>query len=125
MEAGERWTLGNITGKAIREWDSRGYLRAIRYDELQRPTGLNISGNGLNNILAEKTIYGDSESGGPTNPEQTNHRGKVYQAYDATGLVTSLGVNPLTNQNEGYDFKGESASGQPSIVGRRRLQGNG
>ena len=63
MEAGERWMLGNILSKPIRGWDSRSYLRAVSYDELQRPTGLIVSGDGLNNILAEKTIYGDSQTG--------------------------------------------------------------
>ena len=106
MEAGERWTLGNITGKAIREWDSRGFMRAIHYDELRRMIELNISGNGLNNILAEKTVYGDSRSGGPPNPEQTNHRTKVFQTYDTAGIVTTVGADPVTNENEGYDFKG-------------------
>ena len=116
MESGERWMLGNIMGKPIRGWDSRGYLRAVSYDELRRPTGLIVSGNGLSSILAEKTIYGDSRLGGPSTPEQTNHRGKVYQAYDAAGIVASMGVNPLTNQNEGFDFKGNPLRGSRQLL---------
>lgn len=110
MEAGERWTLDNIVRNPIRGWDSRGYLRGISYDELRRPTALTVTGNGLINILAERTIYGDSKSGGPLNPEQTNHRGKVYQAYDAAGIVTSL------DQNEGYDFKGNPLRGKRQLL---------
>src|SRR5258708_24820401 len=109
-EAGERWTLDNIVRNPIRGWDSRGYLRGISYDELRRPTALTVTGNGLINILAERTIYGDSKSGGPLNPEQTNHRGKVYQAYDAAGIVTSLG------QNEGYDFKCNPLRGKLQLL---------
>jgi len=105
MEAGERWMLNNVMGKPIRAWDSRGFMRTISYDELQRPVLLNIIGNGLNNVLAEKIIYGDSKQGGPANPEQTNHRSKVFKAYDAAGIVTNLRVNPATGQSEGYDFK--------------------
>jgi RHS repeat-associated protein len=106
MEAGERWTLNNVMGNPIRRWDTRGFMRTIDYDELQRPALLNVTGNGLNNALAEKTIYGDSTQGRPLNPERTNHRTRVFQAYDAAGIVTNLGVNPATGQNEGYDFKG-------------------
>jgi hypothetical protein len=73
MEAGQRWMLGNVAGKPIRGWDSRGFMRTISYDELQRPTGLTVTGNGLNSVPAEKSIYGDSKHGGPPNPEQTNH----------------------------------------------------
>jgi RHS repeat-associated protein len=106
MEAGERWILNNVTGKLIRGWDSRGLMRAINYDELQRPIGLNVTGNGLNNILCEKTNYGDSKNGGPPDPEQTNHRTKVFKVYDSSGILTTLGADPATGKNEGYDFKG-------------------
>lgn len=106
MEAGERWILNNVVGKSICAWDSRGFMRTMSYDQLQRPIALNVADNTSKSILAEKTIYGDSNPGGPTTPEQTNQRGKVYQAYDAAGLVTNLGLSPVTNQNEGYDFKG-------------------
>jgi RHS repeat-associated protein len=116
MEAGERWMLNNVAGKAIRRWDSRGFMQAIHYDELQRAIGLNVTGNGLNNILAEKTVYGDSKSGGPPNPEQTNHRTKVFQAYDAAGIVASVGTDPATGKNEGYDFKGNLLRGSRQLL---------
>jgi len=116
MEAGERWMLNNVKNKPIHEWDSRGFMRTMSLDELQRPAGLIITGNGLNNILAEKMLYGDSRVGGASNPEQTNHRGKVYQVYDAAGIVTSLGVNPSTNQTEGYDFKGNPLCSSRQIL---------
>src|SRR4029077_15519961 len=35
-----------------------------------------------------------------------NCRGKVYQVLDAAGLITNVGINPLNNLSEGYDFKG-------------------
>ena len=106
MDAGERWTLANVTGKRIRLWDSRGFLCANGYDELQRPIQMNVTGNGLNGVLAEKAVYGDSKQGGPASPESTNSRGRIYQSFDSSGSTTNLGVNPVKNQVAGYDFKG-------------------
>jgi len=96
MEAGERWMLNDVAGKPIRAWDSRGFTRRITYDELRRPFGLFVTGSGLNGVLAERTVYGDTPLDGPQSPETTNHRGKVYQVQDGAGRVTS----------EEYDFKG-------------------
>lgn len=106
IDAGERWVLNDVVGKPIRKWDSRGYAQSMDYDELRRPIQLNVSGNGLNNLLAEKIIYGDSKQDAPQAPSKTNLRGKVYQIFDAAGALTHLGVNPATGQAEGYDFKG-------------------
>ena len=106
MEAGARWMLGNVAGKPIRLWDSRGYVRVSAYDELQRPISLTVNGKDLNNALVEKTIYGDTKQGGPASPETINCRGKVYQTFDPAGLIANGAVNPLTRQNEGFDFKG-------------------
>ncbi|HEV3115357.1 MAG TPA: SpvB/TcaC N-terminal domain-containing protein, partial [Candidatus Binataceae bacterium] len=116
MEAGVRWTLSNVASKPIQLWDSRGFVHVISYDELQRPIGVNATGNGINNVLAEKTVYGDSKLGGPASPEQTNSRGKVYQVFDAAGVITSLGFSPLTNQNEGYDFQGNLLRSQRQLL---------
>lgn len=92
MEAGTRWMLNNVAGKPMYGWNSRGYRLRYTYDELQRPMGLFVSKNGNPEALAEKTVYGESQS----NPEQFNLRGKVYQVFDGAGVVTSLA----------YDFKG-------------------
>ena len=89
MEAGERWMLSDVTGKAIRAWDSRGFARRIAYDELRRAIGLFVAQNGTER-LAERTLYGEGEG------TATNHRTRVHQAFDGAGVVTS----------EAYDFKG-------------------
>jgi RHS repeat-associated protein len=89
MEAGERWMLGDVTGKPIRAWDSRGFTRRITHDELRRPTELFVMGNGAER-LAERTVYGE------THGVANNHRTRVYQVFDGAGVVTS----------EEYDFKG-------------------
>jgi hypothetical protein len=65
-----------------------------------------VNGNGLNDVLAWKTVYGDDPQEGPQNPEATNHRGKVYQVYDSAGLVTSVD----------YDFKGNPLSSTRQLI---------
>ncbi|MEH2539207.1 SpvB/TcaC N-terminal domain-containing protein [Bradyrhizobium sp. AZCC 1699] len=89
MEAGERWMLNDVTGKAIRAWDSRGFSRRTTYDELRRPTGLLVTKNGTER-LAEHKVFGESQGAA------ANQRMRVYQVFDAAGVVT----------NEEYDFKG-------------------
>ena len=89
MEAGERWMLNDVTGKSIRAWDSRGFIRRMTYDELRRPTNLFVTESGVER-LAEQTIYGESLG------EADNHRTRVHQIFDGAGVVTS----------EVYDFKG-------------------
>jgi RHS repeat-associated protein len=106
MDAGERWMLANVRGKPIRLWESRGFGVVTSYDEIGRQIGVNVAGNSLNNVLAEKVIYGDSKQGAPAKPELTNSRGRIHQSCHSAGVVTNFGVNPITGQNEGYDFHG-------------------
>ena len=112
MEAGSRWMLADVAGNPIRAWDSRGFNRRLVYDRLRRPTGLFVSSpefiksHGREEIQPERTVYGETLP----NPEQTNHRGQVYQVFDDAGVVTSL-VDDL-----GYDFKGNP------LAGRRQLR---
>jgi len=68
MEAGERWMLNDVTGKAIRAWDSRGLARRMTYDQLRRLTELFVTENGTER-LAERTIYGENQG--------ANHRTRV------------------------------------------------
>jgi RHS repeat-associated protein len=89
MEAGERWQLGDSTGKPIRAWDSRSFVRRMTYDSLRRPTGLFVTEEGTER-LAESTVYGEAQGDG------TNHRGRVFQVFDGAGVIT----------NVAYDFKG-------------------
>lgn len=99
MDAGERWTLNNVAGNPMRGWTFFGdpaapQLRTVRttYDALQRPKHLWVQQGDRPEILAEQTMYGEEK----TDPEATNHRGKVWRVYDQAGIVTS----------EDYDFKG-------------------
>ena len=91
-------------------------MRTSGYDELQRPDSLTVTGNGLNSVLAEKIVYGDSKLGAPVNPAQTNHLTRIYQAYDCAGIVTNLDTNPVTGNKEGYDFKGNLIRSNRQLV---------
>jgi hypothetical protein len=99
MEAAERWMLNNVAGKTIRAWDSRGFTRRMTYDELRRPTKLFVTENGAER-LAEQTVYGESQ--GAAN----NHCTRVFQVFDAAGVVTS----------ELYDFKGNLKSSRRELL---------
>ncbi|MBZ5494667.1 MAG: toxin [Acidobacteriia bacterium] len=111
MDAGERWMLNDVTGKAIRMWDSRGHNFRSEYDALRRPANLLVLGTypGISDprtlnseILYEKTNYGE----GRPDPELLNLRTRIFQHYDAAGVVLNMGHNPVTNRDEAYDFKG-------------------
>lgn len=103
QEAGERWILNDVSGKTIRAWDSRGHTLRTVYEKLHRPLEVYLSeDNGNSWMLVERTVYGESQP----NPEQQNLRGKLYQAYDQAGLVTT----------GSYDFKGNLLSGSRQLV---------
>lgn len=94
MEAGERWTLNDVTGQPIYTWDSRGHVIETQYDELRRPTQILVQGiEGYptgHKVLVEEIVYGESQG------SIRNHRGQIYRQYDAAGIVAHIG----------YDFKG-------------------
>jgi RHS repeat-associated protein len=108
MDAGERWTLKNVAGNLMREWDSRGFEVQQAYDVLQRPTQLIVQAETpkldaqgqpleppqteVKRILAERLVYGE----GHPEATQRNLIGQVYHQYDGAGVVTQAD----------YDFKG-------------------
>jgi hypothetical protein len=92
MDAGERWTLHDIAGTAIRTWDSREHQFRTTYDQLHRPVESYVrEGNGPE-LLVARTVYGETQP----DPELANLRGKVALHFDQAGLITS----------DRYDFKG-------------------
>jgi RHS repeat-associated protein len=114
MEAGERWMLNDVAGKAIRAWDSRGHNFRSEYDALRRPTGMFILGTDSTNsdprttaaeVLFQNITYGEGQ------PAALNMRTRVFQQADSVGVVTSKGTNPATNLEEGFDFKGNLLRG--------------
>jgi RHS repeat-associated protein len=118
MEGGQRWTLADITGKHLCAWDSRGHTHTTTYDRLRRPTGVTVQGTtpnsdprtlGTTPILVEKIDYGDTHSPttpGDFDPEPLNLRGRIYQHWDSSGLVTNAQLDAPGNPLSAYDFKG-------------------
>lgn len=99
MEAGERWMLNDVTGKPIRGWDSRGFNRRMTYDELRRATGLLVTENGEER-LAERMVYGEGQG------DENNHRTRVFQIFDCSGIAT----------NVAYDFKGNLSEARRELL---------
>jgi RHS repeat-associated protein len=95
VDAGERWILNDVSSKAYLGWDSRGHQLRHEYDAARRPTGLFVQTGASPELLAEKTVYGEGQPT-PAQDQAMNLRGKVYQQFDAAGVV---------NNNQ-YDFKG-------------------
>jgi RHS repeat-associated protein len=109
MEAGERWMLNDSTGRLVRSFDSRGHNFRAEYDALRRVTGRFVIGTDAANsdprtlvgeVLYQKITYGEGQ------PASLNLRSRVFQQADTAGLLTNAGHNPITNQDEGFDFKG-------------------
>lgn len=109
MEAGERWMLNDTHKKSIRSWDIRGHNFRTAYDVLRRPTGFFVLGTDAVNsdprttsaeTLYQKIVYGEGQ------PATLNLNTRVFQQSDAAGVLTNMGHNAVTGQDEGYDFKG-------------------
>jgi RHS repeat-associated protein len=96
-DAGTRWMLNDVLGKAMLTWDSRMHRLHHEYDALHRPTKLRVKTARDEAFLAEQIVYGE----GLPNDLALNLRGKPVQQFDAAGIVTS----------ERYDFKGNLLRG--------------
>lgn len=97
MDAGDSWNLKDITGKDIRNWDSRQHIFIHTYDALHRPVQVKVQEPGKEKVY-EKIEYGDTLQQG--DPKENNLRGKVYRHYDMAGMTTMTA----------YDFKGNPLS---------------
>ncbi len=96
MEAGERWTLHDVSGEPLYAWDSRGHQLRTIYDPIRRPTGSFLLKGSGPELLVGRTAYGESQQ----DAESHNLRGEVYQVCDQAGVVTT----------DLYDFKGNLLS---------------
>lgn len=91
MDGGARWSLQNVAGNPIRNWDARGFIHRTLYDALQRPTHVYIGRSGSGEILAERLIYGEGH------PDAALYlKGHLFRHYDGAGLA----------EMSRYDFKG-------------------
>lgn len=91
MEAGEQRILNNCMGKALLQWNSRGYRIRTINDTLQRPSHIYLTSPGMGELLVERIYYGESH------PDMSgNLRGRMWCHFEQSGLVV----------NEYFDFKG-------------------
>jgi RHS repeat-associated protein len=102
LDAGERWMVSDVESKAVRSWDSRNNAIRQTYDALRRPVNLFVQIGNANEILAERTLYGE----GQPNDQPLNLRTRIFQQFDNAGIVT----------NTQYDFKGNLASNTRQIL---------
>lgn len=121
MDAGARWMLNDVTGNPIRAWDSRGHAFRHEFDELRRPTGSFVEGadptDPNQEILFERTVYGEVHPDSVPAAGKLNLRGQVYLQLDGAGIAFNTAINPLTNEEEGYDFKGNSLRSARQLYG--------
>ena len=102
MEAGERWMLNDVAGKAVYGWDSRNHRLRTAYDALRRLIEVYLQEGGDPELLVGKNIYGESMP----SAKAKNLRGKQYQSFDGAGVVT-------TGE---YDFKGNLLSSSRQLA---------
>ena len=102
MDAGERWTLNDVTGRAVYVWDSREHRARTVHDPLRRPVESYLSEGGGAERLVERRVHGETLA----DAEALNLRGQVARLYDQAGVVTS----------GAYDFKGNLLSGQRRLA---------
>ncbi len=121
MDAGTRWTFTDVAGKPLYSWDSRDHVFRSTYDELQRPTGLYVQKGAAEEILFERTVYGeahpDSQASANGPPlSKLNLRGQAFMQLDSAGASTSIGINAATGEEEAFDFKGNPLRGSRQLA---------
>ena len=122
MEAGERWMLNDVTGAAVRVWDSRGHNFRTEYDSLRRQLNQFVLGTDPINsdgrttaaeVLYDKIDYGE----GQPSDQALNLRTHIFQHRDAAGVVSTSVVDPVAKQTVAFDFKGNSLGSSRQFVG--------
>ena len=96
IDTGERRQLQDAGGQGVYSWDSRDHRLRREYDPLRRAARLFVQTGGGAEILAENTIFGESQPA----PETRNLRLQIYQHRDGAGILTS----------NRFDFKGNLLS---------------
>jgi RHS repeat-associated protein len=102
MDAGERWTLRDVTGKPIYAFDSRNHRFRKVYDQLRRMTDSFVREGAGAEVQIGRIVYGESQ----VDPEATNLRGRAVQTFDQAGVVIS----------DQYDFKGNALRNQRQLA---------
>lgn len=100
MDAGSRLVLNNSVKKPIIAWDNLDHIIRTSYDTLHRPTKTYVKTGKDPEIIIEQTIYGELLG------SIKNHREKIYQHFDSSGITT----------NVEFDFKGNIICSKVQLV---------
>ncbi len=96
MEAGQRWTLYDLGGTAVRAWNSRGHRFRNEFDTLRRPlrafTAGVVPASPALELMTERIVYGEEHP----EAETRNLRGRTFLHLDQAGV----------SRAEAHDFKG-------------------
>ncbi|GAA3788795.1 SpvB/TcaC N-terminal domain-containing protein [Streptomyces phyllanthi] len=98
-DSGNRWSLLDTDGHALRAWDSRHNDVRTEYDELRRPVRTLLRGpQDAAEIEIGRVTYGDAADhpGGATAAAEANLRAQMFESFDSSGVTTHLR----------YDFAG-------------------
>ncbi len=92
MDAGERWSLPDIGGQALYQWDSRDHRVRNVFDPLHRPIEQWLSVGG-----GAETLF-QSKQWGELAPDAQTHNlcGQLWKSYDQAGMLEAVD----------HDFKG-------------------
>lgn len=96
-DRGERWVFTDVMGRLVKIWDNNLYEIYSSYDKLSRPISSYVNQNGKETLFLH-TVYGDLFSNNEAIAR--NMKGRVYQMYDQSGVMTVTGI----------DFKGNVIS---------------
>lgn len=103
MDAGSRWAIADVAGKALASWNDRGAMFTTDYDVLQRPVSLLVEESAVTTLF-HRTQYGEVLPLPAS--KAANLRGRVYKSFDQSGITTS----------QQYDFKGNLFSSTVQLV---------
>ncbi len=96
-EKGERWIFSDVMGRLVRVWDNSIREMYCTFDNLHRPISSFVK-EGANEILFSHTVYGDLFP--DAEAKTRNMKGRAYQMYDQSGVVTIKNMDFKGNATE-------------------------
>lgn len=99
MDGGEKWSLFDSQGKALKAWDSRDHVFESFYDAMHRPSHTILTENAVRKKIS-LSEYVDSDHADATVLKQNNLVGSAIANYDQAGrsqiVRADFKGNPLT-----------------------------
>ena len=103
IDSGESISVFDVMGKSVESKDAKDARALSSYDTLNRPTNGWSQNNGSDLLrLTACVIYGEEA----TSPKASNLLGQLWQQYDESGKIESVG----------FDFKGNLLSKQQQVI---------